>query len=160
MTFCKKDKRDPFLSGLTIDEPSALLPWSATEAALPILPNGWEYKKVGEHYYTLPVLAFDRLFSGCLGLHFDTNGKWERAEFFEPDRKSSESEEIVASFEKMQRTLESYMGKPSRSFSAIFDRMKRNKNEKKFTWNFRDVKVIHSIWDRFGLEDRLEIVIK
>lgn len=151
---------DRFISGLTIDEPSLFLSWSATENEIPILLNGHEYKKVKEHYYSIIVTLFDRLFNGCLCLHFDTKGKLSKLELFSSDSDYSNDATVLNSFKETQKILESYLGQPSKLTSAVYALTKSNQNDKEYTWNFKNVKVIHNVWDRFGLEEHLEILLK
>ena len=153
---------DKFISGLTIDKPALFLPWDVMEGEISALLNGYEYQKVTEHYYIMTVTIFDEFYHGCLGLHFDMEGKLSTLELFRPGRDYSDDKTVFDMFGKEQRMLESYLGKPSKS-ASIFHTLaltKFGRNSRGFIWNFKNVKVIHNVWERFGLEEHLEIIIK
>ncbi|MBO4539601.1 MAG: hypothetical protein J5781_04940 [Clostridia bacterium] len=155
-------KSDKFISGLTIDKPALFFPWSVTEGEISALLNGYEYQKITEHYYTMAVTVFDNLYHGRLGLHFNAEGKLSVLELFKPDRDYSDDKTVFDMFKKEQKMLESYLGKPSKS-ASIFHTLaltKFGRNSRGFIWNFKNVKVIHNVWERFGLEEHLEIIIK
>lgn len=151
---------DRFDSGLLIDEPTLFLPFNTTKSELQRILNGYQYKKITNLYWTMMVTLFDTHFCGCLGMHFDIKGKLEKMELFKTDRTYLNDLDVLKSFGETQKLLESYIGKPEKSGSTLYNLVNRNQKNKKYTWDFKDVKVIHSIWDRFGLEEHIEILIK
>ncbi len=72
----------------------------------------------------------------------------------------SNEEALFRSFEKVQKTLEKRFGKPSKLASILYFFTKTNKQNKECVWNFKKVKLIHTLFDRFGMEQRLLINVK
>jgi hypothetical protein len=62
-------------------------------------------------------------------------------------------------FEAMQNYLEEILGKPN-NFSKFFSKFFETKDSRTYKWHFNKVTVKHYIFDRFGLVEYLEIIIK
>ncbi len=154
-------KNDRFDLGLTVDEPSLFIPWFLTEKELSSLLNGYKYKKITDHYYWLSsVVLFDKQFYGDVGFHFNGEGKLAILELNSADSDYSGEEAILQSFEKEQKTLEVCFGKPSKLAKILYFFTKTNRQNKECVWNFKKVKLIHTLFDRFGMEQRLQINVK
>lgn len=153
--------KDKLVLGLTLDEPSLIIPWTLTEMQLSELLNGYEYKKVTDHYYfATSVTLFDNQFFGDIGFHFNWEGMLTTVELVDADCDRADDDEIQRSFEKTQKILEEYFGKPSKLASILYFFTKENRADKEYVWNFKKVKLMHTIIDRFGVEERLAIAIK
>ena len=156
-----KFSTDEFVLGLTVDEPSLFLPWSLIEKDLPELLKGYKYEKVTDHYYyARSVTLFDKQLHGDIGFHFNWHGKLEMLELNSADIDYSNEAALFRSFEKVQKTLEKRFGKPSKLASILYFFTKTNRHDKEYVWKFKKVKLIHTIFDRFGMEEHLMICIK
>mgnify|MGYP000899686386 CR=1 FL=1 len=69
------------------------------------------------------------------------------------------SENLVENYEMLQNHLESILGKPN-NLSKIFFNIFNSKGEKSFCWKFGKITIKHSLFERFGLQEYLEILIK
>lgn len=149
-----------FIFGLKIDEPSLFIPWELTESELLDLLSGYEYKKIADHYYVSEAILFDKQFRGSLGFHFDQGGRLTTLELRYADSDYSDDEKVRCSFEKTQKILEGYLGRPSilASIRCFFRNI--GKKDKEYIWNYKRIRIQHELFDRFGLEERLAIVIK
>ena len=153
--------KNKLILGLTLDEPSLIIPWTLTEMQLSELQNRCEYKKVADHYYYVTaVTLFDKQFCGDVGFHFNYEGKLQTLELNSADIDYSSEEALLHSFKKVQKTLEVYFGKPSKLAKILYFFTKTNRQNKECVWNFKKVKLIHTLFDRFGMEQRLLINIK
>ena len=111
-------------------------------------------KEVNSNYYCLRVELKDLLFVNQVGVHFSFD-KIQKVELFD----SSATNEIgVELFKKHQQNLEKLFGKPKTRCSSIQHLFNTSNNV--YKWNFKTVELIHSLQDRFGIEERVEFFIK
>ena len=69
-------------------------------------------------------------------------------------------EDIRIAFLERQASLERYFGRPSLQSPIISYFARANKGDKKYKWRFRNITIVHSMWDRFGMEEEVTIHIK
>ena len=147
---------EKFDSGLIVANPKIFLPWRASKDEILALTN--EIQIVREDYYTLKVSLLDIPFVEYIGLDFEGNRLSKIRLLYQP--KNTMGGSLLDIFNSHQTILEQCFGKPPRqsTISRFFTQM--NKGDVEYRWQFKRVTVIHKIWDRFGLQEDLEIHIK
>lgn len=138
-------------NGLIIEEPKIVLPWSLQKKDLFDLINSINF--VNENYYTFKITLSGIPFINCVGLFFEKD-RLSKIDLFNNKKYWSESK-IGNNFNNHQLILENLFGKPSRN--KLLEKFKEVNIE--FKWKFRYVTIIHKLWDRFGLEEVLNIFI-
>lgn len=138
-------------NGLIIETPKIILPWSLQKREIFDKINSVQI--VSENYYTIKVVLSGISFINKLGLHFEKD-KLSAIDLFNDEKYSADSK-IDNIFSNHQLILEDFFGPPSRN--KLLDRIKDICKE--YRWRFRYVTIIHSLWDRFGVEENLKIVI-
>jgi hypothetical protein len=71
-----------------------------------------------------------------------------------------DGESAKCSFEEVQAIFEKYFGKPSKLSAIIYHFTKMNKDDVRHIWRFKNITIIHKLWDRFGLEENILIRYK
>ena len=139
-------------SGLIIEEPKIVLPWSLQKKDL--FEKIKSINIVNENYYTFEIVLSGISFINCVGLHFEKE-RLSRIDLFNNEKYCSELE-IGNVFNNHQLVLENFFGKPSRN--KLLEKFEEVNKE--YKWKFRFVTIIHKLWNRFGLEEELRIYIK
>ncbi len=111
-------------------------------------------REVNSNYYCLRVELKDLLFVNQVGVHFSFD-KIQKVELF---NSSATNETGVELFKKHQQDLEKLFGKPKIFCSSIQQLFNTSNNV--YKWDFKTVELIHSLQDRFGMEERVEFSIK
>lgn len=142
-------------NGLIIEDPKIVLPWSLQKKDLYMINN---IKVINENYYTFKITLSAIPFINCAGLHFE-NDRLSRIDLFNNEKHLIESE-IDNIFNNHQLTLEKNFGKSVKNglLEKLFKQV--NKGDIEYKWIFRRVLIIHKLWDRFGKEEVLKIIIK
>lgn len=138
-------------NGLIIEEPEIVLPWSLQKKDF---SDKFKcIKTVSGNYYTINIVLSGISFINCAGLHFE-NERLSEIELFN-NEKSLPKSEICNVFRDHQSVLENFFGKPARNklLEKFID------VHKEYKWKFRNVTIIHKLWDRFGMEEELKIYI-
>lgn len=139
-------------SGLIIEEPKILLPWSLQKEDVFNKINCINI--VNENYYTLRIVLSGISFINCAGLHFKKE-RLSEIDLFNNNEKYCPESEIANIFNTHQLVFENFFGESSRNML-----LKKFKGvNKEYKWKFRYVTIIHKLWDRFGLEEELKIYI-
>lgn len=140
--------------GIYLETPKIYLTWDTHKDSVIALNDSFEL--VNDSYYTLKVKLSNIPFVDYLGIHFNDD-KISKIEMF---NKHENVNDIANVFYDNQTILEKSIGKPiKQSFSSVLFRGEKKKI-KHFKWKFKNIELIHKLWDRFGLEERLEIIIK
>ena len=131
-------------AGFQVEQPAVFVPWGITPAQLLDLAGG--LTEVTRGYYTARCVSLGGL-SHQLGFHFypAVGGRLTELEFFQVF-----ATPLSESFETFQLHLEATFGPPKQTEagSAGFPA---------HTWRFRRVRIVHSVFDRFGLEEHVRI---
>lgn len=127
--------------GLVIAKPEIVLPWKLKKSNVFDELDGVNI--VNENYYTLGIILDGLPFINCAGLHFDNEKRCVKAK----------ADDV---FDAHQILLGSFFGTPCRS--RLSEKMRDV--DKEYRWRFKRVTIIHKLWDRFGLEEKLTIRIK
>lgn len=141
--------------GLIIDKPNIFLPWSATKNE--VLNLDKEFQNPSENYYTLKVNFYDIPFIESLGVLFIGERISKMDLYYKHE---SEKSNIQDDFSRNQKILEQQFGTPSRKSHIEKFFTKQNKVDEEFKWQFKQVRIFHKIWDRFGLEESIFIEVK
>lgn len=93
-------------------------------------------------------------FINCAGLYFDEE-KLSEIELFDNEKRcvKAKTDDVL---DAHQILLESFFGTPCRNRLSE----KIRDVDKEYRWRFKRVTIIHKLWDRFGLEEKLTIRIK
>ena len=148
-----KDYKSIIDKGLLTENPPALLPWQSTKKELcEIFGN---IKKVNENYFTIQVSLPQIPFFDCIGLHFDG----EILSKIELMCLSAASpDKIKDRFFTNQILLEKTFGRPKKCFlKKLFI---QDSGTEFYEWKFANVSLVHKLWDRFGMEEITEFIIR
>lgn len=130
--------------GFHLETPDVFVPWDISEVELQeLVPT---VRKVTSGYFTVGCVSLGGL-EHMLGFHFEPRriGRLVELEFFR-----SSYPDVRASFEEFQRHLESAFGPPERSGSA-------DAGFRWYEWRPEGSTVRHWVFDRFGLEEHVQI---
>ncbi len=146
------DYLDKIEEGLAIAQPEIVLPWNLKKSNVFDELDGVNI--VNENYYTLGIILDGLPFINCAGLHFDEE-KLSEIELFDNEKRcvKAKADDV---FDAHQILLESFFGTPCRNRLSE----KIRDVDKEYRWRFKRVTIIHKLWDRFGLEEKLTIRIK
>lgn len=141
-------------NGLPIRDPELLLTWDLKREEAVGTIGGMSM--VSENYFTFRAALRELPFVDCVGLHFEKD-RLSVVELFSL-REYSGGAELCGLFREHQKALEDVLGAPARDFlrSLFFT----DKDDREYRWKFRRVTVSHRLWNRFGMEEKLEIVIR
>lgn len=141
-------------NGLRIEKPKIYLVWDMNKDNILKLTDN--FVQVNDSYYTLKARLFSIPFVDYLGIHFSEN-RISKIEMFSNNINNNFN--IEDTFYEHQKNLEKNIGKPMKQ--SIFSVFRENdKREQIYRWKFKNIELIHKLNDRFGLEERLEIVMK
>jgi hypothetical protein len=134
--------------GFKIDDPKIFVSWDTNEKTLKNLFRGQNLKHVTDGYYTINISCLDGL-NCMLGFHFEPimNGHLKKLEFFRKDYSDRQK-----SFSEFQNYFESAFGQPTIVCQG-------DDGLNSYEWHFNKVKILHYIFDRFGPEEHMEIII-
>lgn len=138
-------------NGLIVEEPKVVLSWNLQKKDFFDMINS--ISVINENYCTLKIKLSGISFINCAGLHFEKE-RLSKIDLFNNEKYCSESE-IVYIFHDHQLVLENLFGKSSRN--CLLDKLKGVSKE--YKWKFRYITIIHKLWDRFGIEENLQIFI-
>jgi|GEM_PF-2883751 hypothetical protein len=142
-------------NGLIIEKPKIVLPWGLQKKDSFDMINN--INVVNENYYTFKIVLTGISFINCAGLHFESE-RLSKIELFndKKDRSELESGNI---YNNHQLVLENLLGKARRN--CLLEKMFKqvNKGDIEYRWKFKDITIIHKLWNRFGMEEVLEILI-
>lgn len=138
-------------NGLIIEEPKIILPWSLQKKDF--FDKFKDINTVNENYYSIKIVLAGIFFVNCAGLHFEKE-RLSEIDLFNNEERWSELE-ISNVFSNHQLLLENFFGEPSRN--KLLEKFKEVNKE--YKWKFKHVTIIHKLWDRFGMEEILKILI-
>jgi hypothetical protein len=138
-------------NGLMIEEPKIVLSWKLHKKDFFDMTD--DISVINENYCTLKIKLSGISFINCVGLHFEKE-RLSKIDLFNDEKCFSESE-IADIFYEHQLVLETLFGKPSGN--CLLDKFKGVCKE--YKWKFKYVTIIHKLWDRFGMEENLNILI-
>lgn len=132
--------------GFKIDKPDVFVNWDINEIELKTLFREYELKQVTTGYYTTNCSSLNGL-NCILGFHFEPrkNGILKELEFFRTDFSNKKK-----SFDDFQIHFEKSFGKPTNSTRG-------NEGFNNYVWNFKEVQIVHFVYDRFGPEEHMRI---
>ncbi|HEX8843263.1 MAG TPA: hypothetical protein VF791_01265 [Pyrinomonadaceae bacterium] len=132
--------------GFQIEVPEVFVRWGISEADLRGLLDAYGLRHVTHGYYTLSCVSLGGM-SHELGFHFFPrhNGILRELEFF---RRSYDN--LKASFDEFQSHFEAFFGEPTREQMG-------SEGFPSYTWEWKDVRIIHYVIERFGLEEHMRI---
>lgn len=141
--------------GLVIEKPNIFLPWSATKNE--VLNLNKEFENPSKNYYTLKVRLYDIPFVENLGIQFIDDSISKVDLYYKHE---SEKDNIRDNFSRNQKILEQQFGKSSRQSYIEKFFTKQNKADEEYKWQFKQIKIFHKIYDRFGLEESVSILVR
>lgn len=139
--------------GFFIEESGIFLPWSARKDE--ILSLDLDFAGVNNNYYTLNIFCHELPFVKKLGLHF-RDSTFKILELI----CTNEALTLIESYNNHQYILEEVFNEPVRHNQFLNSIFNMNKDDIINKWNFKYVVLTHKLWDRFGIEERLEFFIK
>jgi hypothetical protein len=133
--------------GFQIEVPDIFVNWSIGETELRMLLEPYGLRHITKGYFVLSCVSLNGI-AHELGFHFSprSNGILTELEFF---RNSYENQK--ASFDEFQKHFELFFGRPTKSTMGI-------EGFPSHTWELQDVRIVHYVFDRFGLEEHMRIV--
>jgi hypothetical protein len=139
-----------FKIGIKIVDPVAFIHWDMRAQKIYNLFEKDKVHKVSDDYYVISCTLDDGL-KTMLGLHF-TNGLLYWLELFR-GKDYGGPEILKTSFEDYQKHLIQIFGEPSITQEGEF-------GFKNYKWEFEKIRVHHSVYERFCLNESVGIMIK
>ena len=132
--------------GFQIEVPNVFVRWGVSETELQTLLEFYGLRCVARGYFVLSCKSLGGM-AHELGFHFSprSNGILTELEFF---RRSYENQK--ASFEEFQKHFERFFGQPTKSTIGT-------EEFPSHAWELQDVRIVHYVFDRFGLEEHMRI---
>jgi hypothetical protein len=132
--------------GFQIGVPDVFVPWGIRESDLRGLLESYGLRHVTHGYYTFSCVSLGGL-SHELGFHFSPrpDGILSELEFF---RRAYENQK--ASFDEFQKYFEASFGKPTKEQMGT-------EGFPSYMWDLKGVRIVHYVFDRFGLEEHMRI---
>ena len=143
--------------GLNVEKPKFFISWDITEKAIHTVDKN--ISQIDKSVYSVhQVLITDFPFIDRFTICFEKN-KLKRLDLgIKEELYGSSTEEVSRFFFERQKNLEQHLGKPlHNSFLRSF--FKVNKDDIEYRWKLKNAVVVHQLWDRFGIEENLFIVI-
>ena len=132
-------------TGLLVFRPRVLLPWKLTRNEIEEIFAMSDLTLVAEDYYVVSVCVFEESFCCNMGLHL-MDDKVCKFELFRPPE-YFENCTIEDSYAGFQEILVGFFGLPKKA------------SKWKSIWTFKDFEVVHDLFERFDLEEHVEIHI-
>jgi len=136
-----------FSKGFQLEVPAVFIPWGIRAADLEA-PFGGSLERVRDGYYCMTCESLGGM-QNELGLHFSyysAIGTLHKLEFFRKDYS-----DIQGSYETFQKHFEDAFGPPD------FREPGQQDGLPDCAWHLGDVTIVHYVFDRFGLEEHMEI---
>ena len=133
--------------GFQIEVPNIFVNWSIGETELRTLLEPYGLRHITRGYFVLSCVSLNEM-AHELGFHFSPRSKGilTELEFF---RRSYENQK--ASFDEFQKHFEVFFGQPTKSTMGTEGFLSH-------TWELQGIKIVHFVFDRFGLEEHMRIV--
>ena len=141
--------------GLVIEKPKLILPWNLQKKEIfEIIHN---INVINSNDFVFKATLSEMPFINCIGLHF-ANDRLSKI-VLSSDEINSNEVNLYDIYGEHQLVLENLFGKPRKNcfFEKMFTQV--NKGDMEYKWKFRNITLKHKIWDRFGLEENIEIYI-
>ena len=132
--------------GFQIEVPNVFVRWGIIETELRTLLEPYGLRRITRGYFVLTCESLGGT-AHELGFHFSprSNSILAELEFF---RRSYENQK--ASFDEFQKHFERFFGQPTKSIMGT-------EGFPSHTWELQGVRIVHYVYDRFGLEEHMRI---
>lgn len=134
------------LIGIPIFNPTRVIQWKMSESDIVELFKGKKLIKVTENYYTVLTNVFKQNFTCNIGFHLE--GRMVRKIEFFRGGDYYIGRDIYDSYLEFQKVLEDFFGRPTKVKSCYYS-----------FWKLDSIEVLHYIYERFSLEEHVEIKI-
>jgi hypothetical protein len=135
-----------FINGIPLFNPNKTLPWKQNENDIFALFSGEKIEKITNDYYTILTNVFHEDFTCNIGFHFKSKMLY-KLEFFRT-LEYFENKDIYDSYIEFQAILNNFFGVPTKEKSQYCN-----------LWKLGFIEVSHCIYERFYLEEHVEINI-
>lgn len=129
--------------GLLVFRPRVSLPWKLTRNEIAEIFAMSDLTLVTKDYYVVSVCVFEESFCCNMGFHL-MDDKVYKLEFFRPPEYFKNGT-IKDSYAGFQEILVGFFGLPKKV------------SKWKCIWKFNDFEVVHDLFERFDLEEHVEI---
>lgn len=141
-------------TGLAFEKPEIFLPWNLRKEDFPEMVDSADIIKEGDQSYMLKITLYDIPYidRAIVGFGY-AEDRLSVIKLF--DHRGYSEDDTVKYFYEIQSVLRKLFGRPRRNI--LHEKLMYI--EREYKWKFRNITIVHKLWDRFGMQDDFYIYI-